>query len=408
MKRNLIAPLNHKFCEAKFIADRLQRIEDSPTLALAAAAKALAKSGKAVVDFTAGEPDAPTPMHIKQAGIAAIEANRTTYTPVAGIPELRAAIAATVNRQRRTAYQPSQTIVTCGAKHALFNVFQTLCQPGDEVLLISPYWVSFPALVELSGARPVIVEARESDQLIPDPQAIRLALSKKTKAIVINSPNNPTGAVIDEQRLTAMAQLARERDLIVVSDEIYEELVYPPARHRSIVQVAPELIDRTILIGGVSKTYSMTGWRIGYAVGPQAWIDAMITLQSHSTSNPASISQHAALAALTGDQHPVQQMRQEFQQRRARLVGGLNRLSPLRCSMPDGAFYAWCRVSGLGRSASEIAQQWLEQALVVTVPGEGFGSSAHVRFSFATSLETIEEGLKRLGMWMNQHGDRGQ
>lgn len=382
------------------LAHRLQRIEDSPTLALAATAKALAHAGKAVVDFTVGEPDHPTPAHIKQAGIAAIEANRTKYTPVAGIPELRAAIATSVNRQRRTSYQASQTIVTCGAKHALFNVFQAICEPGDEVILISPYWVSFPPLVELSGATPVIVEAHESEQFSPNPQAIRAALSDRTKAIVINSPSNPTGAVIDENRLAAIAQLATECDLVIISDEIYDELVYPPTQHRSIVQVAPDVIDRTVIVGGMSKTYSMTGWRMGYAVGPQPWIEAMIRLQSHSTSNPTSISQYAALAALTGDQQPVEQMRRGFQQRRDRLVNGLNRLRPLQCSMPGGAFYAWCRVSELGRPAASIAAQWLEQALVVTVPGEGFGSSDYVRFSFATSLETIDEGLKRLETWM--------
>jgi len=385
---------------AAALAHRLSRIEDSPTLALAATAKALAQSGKAVLDFTAGEPDGPTPTHIKQAGIAAIEANRTKYTPVAGIPELRAAIAASVNRRRRTRYQASNAIVTCGAKHALFNAFQTLCEPGDEVILISPYWVSFPPLVELSGATPVIVEAQASEQFVPTPQAIRAALSDRTKAIVINSPCNPTGAVIDEDRLAAIARLAQECDLIIISDEIYDELVYPPIQHRSIVHVAPEVLDRTVLIGGLSKTYSMTGWRMGYAVGPQPWIDAMIRLQSHSTSNPTSISQYAALAALTGDQGPVEQMRREFQQRRDRLVNGLNRLRPLHCSMPGGAFYAWCRVSDLGQSAASIAAQWLEQALVVTVPGEGFGCADYVRFSFATSLETIDEGLRRLDTWL--------
>ena len=380
------------------LADRLRYVEGSPTLALAAKAKALAKTGKSVMDFTAGEPDFPTPDAIKQAGIKAIETNQTTYTPVPGIPELRAAIAASVNQQRGTSYQPSQVIVTCGTKHALFNVFQALCQPGDEVIVLSPYWVSFPPLVHLSGAKPVIVEAR--DEFLPDPRAVRAALSNATKAIIINSPSNPTGAVIDEARLAAIAQLARERDLLVVSDEIYDQLVYPPARHTSIVRIDPKVIDQTILVGGVSKTYSMTGWRIGYALGPQAWIEAMITLQSHSTSNPASISQHAALSALTGDQQPVARMRGEFQRRRDRIVEGLNRLPGLRCAKPDGAFYAWCSVRGLGQPAAAIAARWLEDALVATVPGDGFGAPDYIRFSFATSLETIDEGLRRLGQWL--------
>ena len=384
----------------QYLAERLSSIEGSPTLALAAKAKALARAGKAVVDFTAGEPDFPTPAHIKQAAIAAIGAEQTKYTPVAGIPELRDAIAKSVNRTRGTAYQPSQVIATCGTKHALYNVFQALCQPGDEVIIISPYWVSFPALVSLSGAKPIIVQAREEDRFVPGPEAVRAALSPATKAMIINSPSNPTGAVIDEERLAALAQIALERDLILVSDEIYDQLVYPPARHASIVQVAPQVSDRTVIVGGVSKSYSMTGWRIGYALGPQPWIEAMSDIQSHSTSNPASISQHAALAALTGDQQTVTRMRDEFQRRRDRLVNGLNRLSPLRCSVPDGAFYAWCNIRELGQSPANVAARWLEEALVIVVPGEAFGSSDYVRFSFATSMEIIDEGLERLKRWL--------
>ena len=384
------------------LADRLRGIEGSPTLALAAKAKALAKAGKSVADFTAGEPDFPTPDHIKRAGIAAIEANHTRYTPVPGIPELRAAIADSVNRQRHTAYQSSQALVTCGTKHALYNVFQALCQPGDEVILLAPYWVSFPSLVQLAGAKPVIVETREDRHFVPDLAQIRAAVSDATKAIIVNSPSNPTGAVLTEECLAGIAQLATERGLIVVSDEIYDQLVYPPARHHSIVHVTPDIIDQTIIVGGVSKTYSMTGWRIGFAIGPQPWIDAMINLQSHSTSNPASISQDAALAALTGDQRPVGEMLKAFGQRRDRIVSGLNRLPGLSCTTPGGAFYAWCNVSRLGQSSETIAARWLEDALVATVPGEGFGAPGFIRFSFAASLETIDEGLKRIGTWLAQ------
>ena len=389
---------------ATTLADRLQHVESSPTLALAAKAKALAKAGKSVADFTAGEPDFPTPAHVKQAGIRAIEANQTRYTPVAGIPELQAAIAGVVNRSCHTTYQPSQVLVSCGAKHALSNIFQTLCQPGDEVIIFSPYWVSYPPLVYLAGATPVIVETREEDQFLPDPERLNASLSDATKMIVLNSPNNPTGAVFDESRLKAIAEIARKRNLIVVSDEIYDQLVYAPARHVSIVQAAPEVRDHTVFVGGVSKTYSMTGWRIGYVLGPQSWIEGMGKVQSHSTSNPTSISQYAALAALTGDQQPVATMRAEFQRRRDRLVEGLNRLPGLHCTMPQGAFYAWCHVNGLGQPAAITATQWLDEALVATVPGEGFGSASHIRFSFATTLETIDEGLKRLGVWLAQHG----
>jgi aspartate aminotransferase len=384
------------------LADRLRHVEGSPTLALAAKAKALAAAGKPVLDFTAGEPDFPTPEPIKQAGVTAIQQDRTRYTPVAGIPELRAAVADSVNKPRGASYKPSQALVTCGTKHALYNIFQTLCQPGDEVIVLSPYWVSFPPLVHLSGATPVIVETREQDGFLPDPDAVRRAITDATRALIINSPGNPTGAVIDEGRLAALAALALEHDLIVVSDEIYDQLVYPPAKHVSIVQVEPKVADRTVIVGGVSKTYSMTGWRIGYAIGPQPWMDAMINLQSHSTSNPTSISQYAALNALTGDQQPVARMAQEFQRRRDRLVQGLNRLAPLRCAVPGGAFYAWCNVSGLGLSADAVAARWLEEALIAGVPGEGFGAPGFLRLSFAASLDVIDQALTRLADWMRK------
>ena len=382
------------------LAERLRHVEDSPTLGLAAKAKALAAAGRDVLDFTAGEPDLPTPEAVKRAGIAAIEANHTTYTPVAGIPALRKAIAEFVNRSRGTRYEPAQTMATCGTKHALFNIFQALCNPGDEVIVLAPYWVSFPALVHLSGARPVIVPTRKEDGFLPDPAAVRAAVTAATRAIIINSPSNPTGTVIDAQRLEALGRLAKEQELCIISDEIYDQLVYPPARHASILQVMPELAEQTILVGGVSKSYSMTGWRLGYALGPKPWIEAMIRLQSHSTSNPTSISQYAALAALTGDQRPVEAMRGVFQRRRDALVKGLNALSPLSCRLPDGAFYAWCDVSGLKQPAAKVADAWLEEMLVATVPGDGFGAPDFIRFSFAASDTAITQGLERLRDWL--------
>ena len=385
-------------------AERLRHVEGSPTLALAAKVKALAKAGQRVVDLTAGEPDFPTPAHVKRAGIAAIESDQTKYTPVAGIPELRAAVAASLNRQHGTSYQPSQVLVSCGAKHALFNIFQALCQPGDDVLIPSPYWVSYPPLVQLAGAKPVIVPTREADGFLPDPEALRQALTRATKVLLLNSPSNPTGAVMDEGRLKAIAALANKHDLIIVSDEIYDQLVYAPARHVSIVQADPGVADRTVIVGGVSKTYSMTGWRIGYAVGPQPWIEAMTNVQSHSTSNPASISQYAALAALTGDQKPVADMLKEFQKRRDRIVDGLNRLKPLSCFKPDGAFYAWVNVKRLGDSSEVIAAQWLDEALIAGVPGEGFGAPGYIRLSFATSLDVIDQAMERLGQWLGKRG----
>lgn len=392
----------------ELLADRLRGLEASPTLALAAKAKALAQAGKSVIDLTAGEPDFPTPQAVKQAAIRAIEQNRTKYTPAGGIPELRKAIANDLGRRLGLPYADAEVIVSCGAKHALYNAFQTICEPGDEVILLAPYWVSYEPLVRLAGAIPVILHTHEAEGFQPDPGAIESAITSRTKAIVLNSPSNPTGAVIQEQRLEQIAEIIRRKSLglgdrlIVMSDEIYDQIVFEPAQCRSIAQVARDLIQQIILINGVSKSYSMTGWRIGYAAGPQNIVDAMTTLQSHSTSNPTSISQYAALAALTGDQSSVTEMRSEFQRRRDRLVNGLNQLPGLSCLMPEGAFYAWCNISKLGQPAATLASRWLDELFVAVVPGEGFGSNDHVRCSFATSMETIEEGLTRLNRWLTK------
>ena len=380
----------------QLLADRLQGLESSPTLALAAKAKALRSAGKPVLDFTAGEPDFPTPTPIKQAGIQAIEKNFTKYTPAAGIPELRLAIANQLSQRLGVGYEPSQAMVSCGAKHVLYNALQAICQAGDEVMVFSPYWVSYVPLVQLAGAKAVIVHTRESDQFQPDLKTVKAALTSRTKAIILNSPSNPTGIVIERDRLEALARLISAHQLLVISDDIYDQLVFPPAQACSILQVDPSLRSQAIIVNGVSKTYSMTGWRIGYAVGPQAIINAMIALQSHSTSNPTSISQYAALAALTGPQDELATMVSEFQRRRDRLVAGLNQLPGLSCVMPQGAFYAWCNISQLGQPAATLAARWLEESLIAVVPGEGFGSAAHVRLSFATSLHTIEEALARL------------
>ena len=377
------------------VSQRLATLEASPTLALAAKAKALLKEGKPVLDFTAGEPDFPTPAPVKQAAIDSINANQTRYTPASGIPELRTAIAGKLSQRLGVTYEAGDVIVSCGAKHSLFNALQALCQPGDEVLVFSPFWVSYPPLISLSGATPVIVPTHERDGFQPSLAAVSKALTSKTKAIILNSPSNPTGAVVAEPPLRDLARLALERKLAVISDEIYDELVFPPHQARSILQVEPKLRDQAIIVNGVSKSYSMTGWRIGYAAGPRAVMTAIDAFQSHATSNPTSISQYAALAALRGDQRDLATMRQAFQERRDLLVDGLNTLPRLSCFKPGGAFYAWCNVSKLGVPAN-IAKQWLEQSFIAVVPGEGFGSTEHVRFSFATGADKIREALDRL------------
>jgi aspartate aminotransferase len=382
------------------VAERHRGLESSPTLALAAKAKALRQAGKAVVDLTAGEPDFPTPAAVKRAAIAALEKNLTRYTPVPGIPELRQAVATTIGRRLGVAYEPSQVIVSCGAKHSLYNALQILCEPGDEVIIFTPFWVSYVPLVQLAVGTPVLVEGREEDRFQPDLEELAKRLSPRTKAIILNSPSNPTGMLIGRDRLAGIARVALDRGLIVISDEIYDELVYPPAQAASILHVEPRLAGQTVIVNGVSKTYAMTGWRIGYALGPAPLMKAIDAFQSHSTSNPTSISQYAALEALTGDQSEVRRMAEEFQQRRDRLVDGLNRLPGLSCVKPEGAFYAWCNVSRLGQPAATIASRWLEEALIAAIPGEGFGSAAHIRFSFATSVDVIDEALARLAKWL--------
>ena len=391
------------------VAGRLRGLEASPTLALAAKAKLLRQAGKPILDFTAGEPDFPTPQAIKDAAIRAIEQNRTKYTPAGGIVELRRAVANDLGRRLGTKYADAEVMVSCGAKHVLYNALQAICEPGDEVIILAPYWVSYEPLVRLADATPVVVPTHEANGFQPDPAAIESAITSKTKALILNSPSNPTGAVIEEQRLNDLVSVITRKSqgdrLLVISDEIYDQIVFEPARHSSMAKLGQhDLWTQVILVNGVSKSYSMTGWRIGYAAsGAKDIIDAMITLQSHSTSNPSSISQYAALAAITGDQREVKQMVGEFQRRRDRLVNGLNQLPGLSCLMPQGAFYAWCNISRLGQPAEAIAGRWLEDAHLAVVPGEGFGSKDHIRFSFATSLDLIDEGLTRLARWLSQH-----
>ncbi|MBI2885065.1 MAG: pyridoxal phosphate-dependent aminotransferase [Candidatus Omnitrophica bacterium] len=384
------------------MAERVRTLEGSPTLALAAKAKALLKAGKPVIDLSAGEPDFPTPEPIKQAGIRAIHDNRTVYTPASGIPELRAAIAQDLTTRQGVSYEPSQVLVTSGAKHALYNAFQALCDPGDEVIIFAPYWVSYPAQVHLAGGRARIVATTEAQGYQPDLKAIQAALTPRTKAIVLNSPSNPTGALMERERLQAIARLAMERGIMIISDEIYDRLVYPPAQACSLLQAEPSAAAHTLIVNGVSKTYSMTGWRIGYIAGPKPLVEAMGALQSHSTSNPTSISQYAALAAFTQPIPDVAAMLHEFHQRRDRFVGGLNQLPGLSCFMPGGAFYAWCNITQLGQPAAVIAARWLEDIFVVGVPGEGFGSADYIRFSFAASSHSLQEGLARLASWLRQ------
>ena len=396
------------------LAERLKTLAPSSTLAVQAKAKALRARGVDVISFGAGEPDFDTPERIKAAAIEAMRRGETKYTEVAGIPELRAAVCAKLKRDNGLEYEPDDVLVSCGAKHTLFNMAVAILNPGDEVLIPSPYWVSYPEQARLVGGVSVGVLTREGTGFDLDPERLAAAVTPRTKAIVLNSPNNPTGAVFSVQALEAVARLAVEADLLVVSDECYEALTFE-GRHVSIAALGPDVKARTLVINTCSKAYAMTGWRIGYAAGPRALIRAMTDVQSQVTSNPSSVAQWAAVEALAGPQDEVRTMVAEFDRRRHLIVDGLNRLDGVACARPRGAFYAFANVSGLfGRSSAgaagttrlggslDVAAFLLEAARVAVVPGLDFGSDAHVRLSYATSDALIREGLARMDAAIRQ------
>ena len=386
------------------LADRLKTLTPSPTLAMQARAKAMRAQGIDVISFGAGEPDFDTPRRIKDAAIRALESGQTKYTEVGGIPELRAAVSHKFKRDNGLEYAPDEVTVSCGAKHTLYNIVMALVNPGDEVLIPSPYWVSYPEQVRLLGGMPVAVPTRESTGFDLDPAELRRAVTPRTKLIILDSPGNPTGAVFSRQALAEVAALALERDLWVVSDECYEALTYE-GRHISIAAIAPEIKARTIVVNTCSKAYAMTGWRIGYGAGPRPVIKAMTDVQSQVTSNPASVAQWAAVEALAGPQDEVAKMAGEFDRRRCVIIEGLNAIPGVTCVMPRGAFYAFPNVSGLfgkrGKSgalqgSAGVCAFLLDEARIATVAGVDFGSDAHIRLSYATDLETITEGLSRM------------
>ena len=388
-----------------FISQRAQRTSPSPTLAITAKARKMREEGIDVLSFGAGEPDFDTPEFVKEAAVTALREGFTKYTPTAGIEPLRKAICDKLWRDNGLKYEPNQIIVTCGGKHALYNAFQVICDPGDEVIIPAPYWVSYPEMVKLADGVPVFVYADESTGFVPTIDAIREKISARTRAIVVNSPCNPTGAVFHRQRLKEIAALALRHDLYIVSDEIYEKMVYDGHEHVSIASLGQEVKKRTILVNGMSKAYSMTGWRIGYAAAERELIAAMTRIQDQSTSNPTSIAQKAALAALQAPEDTVKQMVAAFAERRRAIVDGLNRIPGFRCAEPGGAFYAFPNVSALyGKrwgdrvinNSDAFAEYLLEVARVAVVPGSGFGADENIRLSYACSLETIRNGLARI------------
>ena len=384
------------------VSARVQALKPSETLALAARARELKAQGHSIISFAAGEPDFDTPDDVREAGIAAIRAGHTRYTAVSGVPELRQAIAENLKRENGLEYKPSQIVVSNGAKHAIWNAFLTLLEPGDEVLVPVPYWVTFPELARFVGGTPVFVPARPGSVKVGTQELTR-AITKRSKVLVLNSPNNPSGAVYSREELLAIGEVVRRHDLYVLSDEIYEQLVFGNARHVSIASLDPELRDRTIVIGGVSKTWAMTGWRIGFSAAPLDLAEGIERLQSQSASNPSSVSQYAALRAFTGPRDSVRAMRECFARRRDFVVTRLGAMKGIRLVPPEGAFYAFPDVSeriakarnGV-RDSAGLSNYLIDEAKIVCVPGSAFGMEGHLRISYAIGDREIEEGLNRL------------
>jgi aspartate aminotransferase len=387
------------------LADRTKLIKPSVTLAIAAKAGKLRAEGVDVTNFSAGEPDFDTPEHIKAAAVTALRKGMTKYTDVKGIEPLREAIADSYRREHDLSYRKEDVLVSCGAKHSIYNILQAVVNPGDEVVIPAPYWVSYSDMALLAGGAPTTIPSAESGGFRIKPEQLGAALTPRTKVFLLNSPCNPTGATYDRDELLALARVLEKHNCLILVDDIYEKIVYDDFQVHNILTLAPHLRDRTILINGVSKSYAMTGWRIGYALGPSDVIAAAGKIQSQSTSNPTSIAQAAALEAIRGPQDEVAVMVREFQKRRDVIVDRLNAIDGITCRKPEGAFYVFPNVSGLlnriGRgkklsSPCDVADYLLEEAKVAVVPGEDFGSPEHIRFSYATSLEDIEKGCARV------------
>ena len=387
------------------LAERVLQIKPSPTLAVNAKAKALKASGADILNFSVGEPDFDTPPHVCEAGIKAINDGFTRYTAVPGIPELREAICQRFAEDKGWNYEPDQVQVCCGGKHGLYNMAQALFGPGDEVLIPTPYWVSYPPIVQLAGATPVEVPLSEDNDFDLTEELIRRYATSRTKAIILNSPSNPTGAVFSAAALEAVGKMAIAKGWVIISDDIYDTIVYGEDKLHHILDVDDRLKDQTLILNGVSKSFAMTGWRMGYTLGPKHIIAAMNKIQSQSTSNSTSISQKAALAAVSGPQDFPTMMRDAFIPRLDFIMKALQDIPNVTCVRPKGAFYVFPNLSAyFGRkfngkainNSVELSDYLLDEALMATVPGAAFGDDKFVRFSFASSMETIEEGMKRL------------
>src|SRR5438093_13341717 len=378
------------------ISRRAAVLAPSLTLAIDAKAKQMKAEGQDVVGFGAGEPDFDTPQHIKDAAARALADGFTKYTPSSGIPELRQAIADKFKRENGLAYKPSQIIVSCGGKHSCYNVILATCQEGDEVIIPSPYWLSYPEMVKLAGANPVILPTSDKTEFKITPGQLRAALTPRTRLLVLNSPSNPTGSVYTPEEIKAIGDICVEKGVLMMSDEIYEHLLYDGAKHRSVASFSPAHYDHTIVVHGFAKAWSMTGWRLGFLAAPEPIAKAIDAIQSHSTSNPTSFAQKSAVAALTGPQDHLPKWLAELAKRRSYPHQKLNRIPGISCVNAKGAFYLFPNISRLGLKSTEFCSKLLEQEKVAAVPGVAFGADDYLRISYATSMANIEKGLDRL------------
>ena len=377
-------------------ASRLQQLTPSLTLAIDSKAKAMLAEGIEVFGFGAGEPDMDTPEHIKAAAIKALQDGRTKYTPSAGIPELRQAISQKLLKDNGLDYKSSQVIVSNGAKQSCFNAIAAVVNEGDEVIIPAPYWLSYPEMVRIVGGEPVFIQTREENNWKITPEDFENAMTPRTKMIIINSPGNPTGSIYTREELKALSEVAAEEDIYILSDEIYEKLTYDGAEHVSVASISPEAYDLTITINGFSKAYAMTGWRLGYLAAPEPIARVIDSMQSHMTSNPCSFAQYGALAALTGDQQCVVDMREEFDIRRQYMFERLTQIQGVSAVRPQGAFYVLANISALGLKSQNFADRLLSKSSVAVVPGIAFGDDRTIRLSYATSLDVIKSGLDRI------------
>ena len=386
-----------------FIAKNVAELSPSLTLSITSQAKALKKQGVDVLSFGAGEPDFNTPAHITAAAIQALNDGQTRYTESAGLLELRESIAAKFSVDNNLSYEPSQISVNCGAKHSCYNAILAVVNPGEEVIIPAPYWTSYPEMVRLAGGVPVVVETKAENGWKITAAEFEEAMTPMTKMIILNSPGNPTGSVYSRAEMEAIAEIAAAEDILILSDEIYEKLVYAGQEHISIASLSKEIYDLTITINGFSKAYAMTGWRLGYTAAPKAIATAIDTIQSHTTSNPTTFAQFGAIAALNGDQQIVADMRDEFDMRRQYMLGRLQTIKNIKVVEPLGAFYFLVNIEPIGIKSVNFAEKLLSKQKVAVVPGVAFGSEYTIRFSYATSLDIINAGMDRFEEFCNQH-----